>query len=76
MHGSMRNRNSGSSRFDLGTAAAAVFGTLAVFALLSVFGDHGARTFAWAAIAVVVWLFVSASIVGTVGARGIDGHGR
>lgn len=72
----MRNRDSASSRVDLGTAAAAIFGTLAVFALLSVFGDHGARTLAWATIAVVIWLIVSASIVGTVGARGIDGPGR
>jgi undecaprenyl pyrophosphate phosphatase UppP len=72
----MRNRESASSRVDLGTLAAAIFGTLAVFALLSVFGDHGVRTFAWAAVAVVVWLFVSASIVGTVGSRGMDGPGR
>ncbi|MEO6419095.1 MAG: hypothetical protein ABIP39_06795 [Polyangiaceae bacterium] len=72
----MRNRNLASSRVDLGTIAAAIFGTLAVFALLSIFGDHGGRTLAWSAIAVVVWLFVSASIAGTVGAKGLDGPGR
>lgn len=72
----MRNRKVASSSIDLGTLGAAIFGTLAVFALLSIFGDHGARTFAWSALAVVVWLFVSASLVGTLGARGIDGPGR